>query len=125
MWMWFYLKILFPTSLADSVTSIFNVKSFQSVRMNEIVVLCTCFFHSLIYSRYVKNTPRSISLFNLAWENYQNNRNLRQQPALNDAIDVMLKEKLRMQLLPLHLFAPGWAFFEEMQYTTIESLPCK
>ena len=124
--MWFYLRIRFPTSPADSVTFISNVKSFQSVHMNEIVVLCTIHLpNSLIYSRYVKNTPRSISLFNLAWENYQNNRNLRQQPALNDAIDVMLKEKLRMQLLPLHLFAPGWAFFEEMQYMSIKSLPCE
>lgn len=72
----------------------------------------------------MKNTPRSISLFNLAWENYQKNRNIRQQPALNDAIDVMLKEKLRMQLLPLNLFPPGWAFFEEMQYNTWSTLPC-
>lgn len=73
---------------------------------------------------YVRNTPRSRSLFDLAWQNYQNNRNLRQQPALNDAIDVLLREKLRVQLLPLYQFAPGWIFFEEMHYNSLDSLPC-
>ena len=78
-----------------------------------------------LHSSYVRNTPRSRSLFDLAWENYQKNRNLRQQPALNDAIDVMLHEKLRMQLLPLNKFAPGWVFFEDMHYNSLDSLPCK
>ncbi len=78
-----------------------------------------------LHSSYVRNTPRSRSLFDLAWENYQNNRNLRQQPALNNAIDVMLREKLRMQLLPLNKFAPGWVFFENLHYNSLDSLPCK
>lgn len=73
---------------------------------------------------YVKNTPRSLELFDLAWHIYEENRMIRQQPALNKAIDVMLKKQLRIQLLPLKFFVPGFLFFETLHFNQLKSLPC-
>lgn len=69
---------------------------------------------------YVKNTPRSLELFDLAWHYYEENRMIRQQPALNKAIDVMLKKQLRIQLLPLKFFVPGFLFFETAPFQPVE-----
>ncbi|KAK8798387.1 hypothetical protein WA588_003469 [Blastocystis sp. NMH] len=74
---------------------------------------------------YVKNTPRSLELFDLAWHYYEENRMIRQQPALNKAIDVLLKKQLRIQLLPLKFFVPGFLFFETLHFNQLKSLPCK
>ena len=81
------------------------------------------FFLSFLI-RYVSNTPRSYSLFSIAWQKYQVNPNLRHQLALSYAIDEMLKSKLQMKLLPIDIFSPGWYFFEEMHFVYENDLPC-
>lgn len=79
---------------------------------------------NLFFIRFVSNTPRSFSLFNIAWNNYQVHPNLRHQLALSYAIDEMLTAKLQMKLLPIHQFSPGWYFFEEMHFVNLRDLPC-
>ena len=73
----------------------------------------------------MSNTPRSKSLFTQAWKNYQENREMRHQVALSLAIDTVLQSNLRMKLLPIDLFSPGWFFFEEKHYLTSADLPCR
>lgn len=82
------------------------------------------YFYHLFFIRFVSNTPRSFSLFNIAWNNYQVHPNLRHQLALSYAIDEMLTAKLQMKLLPIHQFSPGWYFFEEMHFVNLRDLPC-
>ena len=78
----------------------------------------------VICCSYVSNTPRSNSLFNQAWKNHLENRSMRHQVALSQAIDTMLHSNLRMLLLPLHQFSPGWYFFEETHHILASDLPC-
>lgn len=80
--------------------------------------------HFAVYRSYVSNTPRSNSLFNQAWRNHLENRSMRHQVALSLAIDTMLHSNLRMLLLPLNQFSPGWYFFEETHHVFSSDLPC-
>ena len=82
-------------------------------------------FTVLFIYRFISNTERSLSLFQIAWHHYQANPGLRHQLALSMAIEEMLQTQLRMKLLPIHLFSPGWYFFEEMHYVTMADLPCR
>ena len=49
---------------------------------------------------------------------------MRHQVAISTAIDEFLLRGLKMHLMSIREFAPGWMFFEEMHFVTREDLPC-
>ena len=73
---------------------------------------------------YVRNSEMSLSMFQRAWQLYQENRSMRHQVAISTSIDEFLLKGLKMYLLSIREFAPGWMFFEEMHYLTLDDLPC-
>ena len=49
---------------------------------------------------------------------------MRHQVAISTAIDEFLLRGLKMCLMSIREFAPGWMFFEEMHFVTRDDLPC-
>lgn len=50
-------------------------------------------------------------MFVRAWRLYKF-KNIRQQPAVNKAIEESIHDGLKVKLLDIFLFPPGWVYFE-------------
>ena len=119
----FSLRIHFLSFLAQIVISTFKGKKLLTMQSRRTVALCT-FFLPLVIS-YVSNTPNSFELFSRAWEIYAKHPETRHQVALSTAISEQLKaNRLRVHLLPISQFSPGWYFFEEQHRISLRDLPC-
>ena len=123
MWTFNSSRIHFHSSPVPNVIFTSNVKKVLRVLVRRTVDLCEDCMNG-IPCRFVRNSPLALSLFKRAWQLYQENRDMRHQVAISTAIDEFLLRGLKMHLMSIREFAPGWMFFEEMHYVTQDDLPC-